>query len=179
MQSKKDLTNKIKKSFNRLYTVLVRLSRKPQNPHMQSSTHMSDVVQAVAFVTAANTTALVDRALAAIREAIVSPAQPQSARAPVSVCNDRDPALAEFEAYLISNLRASDVCEDGEGVRMFNINQVAYLVEECKTKDQQNATRKKLKEHMLNIRLQMRLCPRSGNSECMTGHLHDIYTHCC
>ena len=87
----------------------------------------------------------------------------------VGVRNNRDPALAKFEGYLLGKLRASEVCKHEEGVYMFNINQVAYLVEECKTKEQQKVTKKKVKEHILNIRVQMRRCQRSGNSAYMTA----------
>ena len=72
--NKDNFPNNIKKSFNLAYTVLVRQSRRYQNPHMHASTHMSDVVQAPAAVAAASTVAFADRAFVAIREATVPPA---------------------------------------------------------------------------------------------------------
>jgi hypothetical protein len=66
---------------------------------------------------------------------------PQDAGRQGAIESCRDPQLRAFEAYLLSRMRASDVISDEDGVYLFNVNQVAYLVEGCTTKDEKRSTR--------------------------------------
>jgi hypothetical protein len=113
---------------------------------------------------------ITNRTIGVLREA-----QTQPTGVTGGVHNSRDPALAKFEWYILGSLSASDICKDEEGVYMFNINQVAYLVEGCKTQYEQKAIKKKLKEHILNVRVQMRQCKRTGNSEYMIAYALYLY----
>ena len=58
--------------------------------------------------------------------------------------DSRDPQLRAFEQYLLSHMRASDVTTDSEGAYLFNVNQVAYLVEGSSTTEQKFSTRRRV-----------------------------------
>jgi hypothetical protein len=84
--------------------------------------------------------------------------------------------LQAFEEYLRKHLRASDIAQDSDGIFLFNVNQVAYLVEGCQTKDQQKATKKRIQESMLSINAVVKKCGRTGNgmnyvSPCMHANI--------
>ena len=81
--------------------------------------------------------------------------------------NRRDPQLRAFEHYLLDNLRQSDVTKDNEGVYLFNVNQVAYLVEGCCTRDEQRATRNRLKDalHSLSYVIKRVASGNKGDSQ--------------
>lgn len=69
-------------------------------------------------------------------------AQPAWSEASVANSNSRSgPALAALEDYLLHNLRAADVSTGGGGAQLFNVEQVAFLVEECATQDDRKVTR--------------------------------------
>ena len=125
--------------------------------------------QMAAAITAANAAAITATALSAAASsmATLSSSHPSQALANVEsrVEQQRDPMLRSFEQYLRQNLRASDVATDEEGVFVFNVNQVAYLVEECDSKDKHKATRQKVKESLHSQHLIPRKCPRTGNGE--------------
>lgn len=53
--------------------------------------------------------------------------------------------LVALETYLTSNLKPSDVMMGRDNILLFNVNQVAYLVEGSDTHDKQRATRQRLK----------------------------------
>ena len=76
--------------------------------------------------------------------------------------NRRDPQIRAFEQYLLDNLRQSDVTTDNQGVYLFNVNQVAYLVEGCCTRDEQRTTQRRVKEAISSINTFNTKCPRSG-----------------
>ncbi len=77
----------------------------------------------------------------------------------------RDPLLVSFEKHLLENLKQLDVPKDDLGVYWFNVNRVAYLVENSVTHDQQGTTRKKIKDKTSpNSTINMK-CPKSGSSE--------------
>ena len=79
----------------------------------------------------------------------------------------RDPQLRAFEQYLLSNLRQKDVTTDHEGVYIFNVNQVAYVVEGSTTNEQQTCTRSRLKKAMPSLQSVSRKCPHSGKGEAL------------
>ena len=62
--------------------------------------------------------------------------------------NRRDPQIRAFEQYLLDNLRQSDVTTDNEGVYLFNVNQVAYLVEGSRSQEEKRSTRRRLAEKL-------------------------------
>ena len=69
----------------------------------------------------------------------------------------RDPDLKAFEGYLLQNLRQTDVVKDQEeGVYLFNVNQVAYLVEESTTEDSKRATRIRVAKGIDQLHHQLR-----------------------
>jgi hypothetical protein len=70
--------------------------------------------------------------------------------------------LQAFEEYLRKHLRASDIAQDSDGIFLFNVNQVAYLVEGAATNQDQTTTRGRLKSGMQSIQTQTIKCPRSG-----------------
>ena len=94
-------------------------------------------VQMAAAVAAASMAAATATALTAHSTAVDQP------RLPVNE-DRRDPQLRAFEQYLLQNLRASDVTTDEEGVYLFNVNQVAYLVEGSASKDEKRMTRQRV-----------------------------------
>jgi hypothetical protein len=75
----------------------------------------------------------------------------------------RDTQLRAFEQYLLSHMRASDVTTDSEGVYLFNVNQVAYLVEGCATKDEQRTSRKRLRDALEGVHYTIFRVPPSNN----------------
>jgi hypothetical protein len=74
----------------------------------------------------------------------------------------RDPQLRAFEQYLLRNMRQTDVTTDHEGIYLFNVNQVAYIVEGSTTNEQQTCTRSRLKKAMPSLQSLSRKCPHSG-----------------
>ena len=58
--------------------------------------------------------------------------------------DSRDPMLVAFEAYLLKHMRQSDLQRDEEGVLLFNVNQVAYLVEGSNTDNTKKVTRRRV-----------------------------------
>jgi hypothetical protein len=90
-------------------------------------------------------------------------AAPPTALQPVT--SGRDPMLQAFEEYLRKHLRASDIAQDSDGIFLFNVNQVAYLVEGCQTKDQQKATKKRIQESMHSVNAVVKKCARTGNGK--------------
>lgn len=77
----------------------------------------------------------------------------------------RDPFLVGFEEFLLKKLRQSDVCKDDKGIYMFNVNQVAYVVEESETRDQQNATRKRMASTMPSLQHIIKRLPPSNRGK--------------
>jgi hypothetical protein len=104
--------------------------------------------QMAAAITAANAAAITATALsAAVSTMHAQPASACGGSLPPVVEQQqktRDPLLVQFEEYLLHSLRANDVEKDEEGVYVFNVNQVAYLVEESKTEEQKRASRRKV-----------------------------------
>ncbi len=107
-------------------------------------------VQAAAAISAANTAAAAaastSTALAALVSSANSAAHPSGGVAMVAALgnNGRDPMLSAFENYLLKNMRASDVVHDEEGILLFNVNQVAYLMEGSAVNEEQRQTRKRI-----------------------------------
>ncbi len=62
-------------------------------------------------------------------------------------------------------MRASDVISDEDGVHLFNVNQVAYLVEGCTNKVEQRTTKRRIAEALSSIQVTQRACQRTGNGE--------------
>ena len=77
----------------------------------------------------------------------------------------RDPQLRAFEQYLLSNLRQTDVTTDHEGVYLFNVNQVAYLVEGSINRDEQRVTRRRMADALPKIQAVIKTCDKSGRGE--------------
>jgi hypothetical protein len=73
----------------------------------------------------------------------------------------RDLMLVTLEKYLLQNLRASDVVTGEDGVLLFNVNQVSYIVEGSVTKAEQKDSKKKIKD--TTALMSMRTCVRTGN----------------
>jgi hypothetical protein len=69
--------------------------------------------------------------------------------------------LVTLEKYLLQNLRASDVVTGEDGVLLFNVNQVSYIVEGSVTKAEQKDSKKKIKD--TTALMSMRTCVRTGN----------------
>jgi hypothetical protein len=81
-----------------------------------------------------------------------------------SIEASRDPVLRRFEDYLCSRLRQSDIIMDN-GIWLFNVNQVAYLAEGCETKEQQKATKRRIRDAMNSINIVVKKCARTGNGK--------------
>ncbi len=75
----------------------------------------------------------------------------------------RDPQLRAFEQYLLSNLRQTDVTSDNEGVYLFNVNQVAYLVEGSRSQDEKKSTRRRVTENIQSFSHVMTRPPTPGS----------------
>jgi hypothetical protein len=75
----------------------------------------------------------------------------------------RDPQLRAFEAYLLSRMRASDVISDEDGVYLFNVNQVAYLVEGSRSQDEKKSTRRRVTENLQSFSHVMTRPPTPGS----------------
>ncbi len=73
--------------------------------------------------------------------------------------------LVTLEKYLLQNLRASDVVTGEDGVLLFNVNQVSYIVEGSATNEQQRSTRSRLKDAVPSLQVVTRTCTRSGKGE--------------
>ena len=77
----------------------------------------------------------------------------------------RDPFLVNFEKYLVEKLKPADMYKDNLGVFLFNVNQVAYLVEQSNTKDLQRATRKRISDSLPLYMHVTKRVPPSNNGE--------------
>ena len=120
---------------------------------------------ASAAVIAAATTAA---AIVAANATVDHPSSSSAPRTGLQVNESyRDPQLRAFEQYLLSNLRQKDVTTDHEGVYLFNVNQVAYIVEGSTTNEQQTCTRSRLKKAMPSLQSVSRKCPHSGKGEAL------------
>lgn len=64
----------------------------------------------------------------------------------------RDTLIIKLEKYFLENLDASDVCEDNYGVYMFNLYNMAYLLEESTTEDAKRATRRRVSKALTNFK---------------------------
>ena len=130
--------------------------------------------QMAAAITAANAAAITATAVSAAVSSMAasSSSHPSQALANVEsrVEQQRDPMLRDFEQYLLRNLRASDVATDDEGVYIFNVNQVAYLVEESTTDDQKKSSRRKVASALQKIIHTLRHSQRSSNGEWHTKY---------
>ena len=84
----------------------------------------------------------------------------------------RDPQLRLFEDYLLKNLKASDVVTDQEGFYLFNVNQVAYLVEESSTKVEQKSTVRRVNNGLPGIHHEMKRVPPSNRGELPITQIH-------
>lgn len=116
--------------------------------------------EAVAMISSANTAALMTTAIRAEQQ------QRMDMSAAVSTPVDgRDPVLVALEGHLMENLKASDVQMDDDGVLLFNVNQVAYLAENCKDKEEQKNTKRRIKAEMHKINVVTRRCKRTGNGK--------------
>jgi hypothetical protein len=80
----------------------------------------------------------------------------------------RDPLIRGLDQYLCVTMKDADYTKDEEGVYLFNINKVAYLVEGSKTKDEKKMTRQRVEKALPSISL----CPErtAGNNsgKCLT-----------
>jgi hypothetical protein len=74
--------------------------------------------------------------------------------------------LEAFEKYLLNNLRGSDVAQDSEGILLFNVNQVAYLVEGVSTNDEQRVTRKRVLKALPHLDHTWRRAAPSNKGDC-------------
>jgi hypothetical protein len=102
----------------------------------QQQRHAATIsLDAACAITAANTAAATAAGTASALTAMTQALQQPQSQA---VTNGRDPMLEAFEKYLLNNLRGSDVAQDSEGILLFNVNQVAYLVEGCATQGQKS-----------------------------------------
>jgi hypothetical protein len=77
----------------------------------------------------------------------------------------RDPQLRAFEQYLLSNMRQTDVTTNHEGFYLFNVNQVAYLVEGSITKEQRKTTKNHIAGGFHNLQVTVKKCSRTGNGK--------------
>ena len=77
----------------------------------------------------------------------------------------RDPMLEAFEAHLLKNLRETDVAKDEDGIYLFNVNQVAYLVEGSNTEEKQKTTRNRIKDTVKSLNTKKMRCKRSGQGK--------------
>ena len=111
-------------------------------------------------ISAANTAAAAAAGTTSALAAVAHGLQPQ----PQAMTNERDPMLEAFEKYLLKSFedRVFCVAQDSEGILLFNVNQVAYLVEGSATHEQQNSTRSRLKNAYPSITTTHLKCPRLG-----------------
>jgi hypothetical protein len=123
----------------------------PEPPHLQSSKSTTNTSTHTVNTNTVNTT-------------IVHPQRTQKQVGQVSD-DTRDPMLVTLEKYLLQNLRASDVMTGEDGILLFNINQVAYIMEGSATNKQQNSTRSRLKDAVPSLQVVTRKCPRSGRGK--------------
>jgi hypothetical protein len=77
----------------------------------------------------------------------------------------RDPFLVGFEEFLLKKLRQTDVWKDDKGMYMFNVNQVAYVVEESIAEAQQRATRTRMKKDLPSFNVVRKKCSRTGHGK--------------
>lgn len=160
----------------------------------QAATHAA--TQMAAAITAANAAAITATALSVAVSSMTSPPHPPPTLAVSSgggramatysaVEQQRDAQIVQFEQYLLQNLRASDVAKDEEGVYIFNVNQVAYLVEESTTKDQQKTSRNRIAPVLGSMSYTTRRLPPPANKgkyiilqewflKCLAGNLSII-----
>jgi hypothetical protein len=75
----------------------------------------------------------------------------------------RDPQLRAFEQYLLSNMRQTDVTTNHEGFYLFNVNQVAYLVEGSRSQDEKKSTRRRVTENLQSFSHVMTRPPTPGS----------------
>ena len=69
--------------------------------------------------------------------------------------------VALFGEYLMHNLDEKDICVDKNGSKLFNLNQVAYIMEGSITNKQQNSTRKRLRHTTEKFKVNGK-CRKSG-----------------
>jgi hypothetical protein len=106
-------------------------------PHLQSSKSTTNTSTHTVNTNTTNTTN-------AVNTTIIHPHNTQKHTG--QVCDDTgDPFLVALEKHLLERLDAHDVVTGEDGVLLFNVNQVAYIMEESYTDKQQNSTRSRLK----------------------------------
>lgn len=142
--------------------------------------------EAVAMISSANTAAIMTTAIQAAQEKQqqqnLSSAVAMAPAVPV-VPDARDRMLVSLEVYLKRNMKEADIqcCEDGK--LLFNVNQVAYLVDDGNdkedtktgetkedgkiTKSEQKTIKRRIKEGLKKIHFVRRQCKRTGNGKCM------------
>lgn len=92
-----------------------------------------------------------------------------------ALMDKREPISVKFEEYLIENLSPSDMYKDNHGMYMFNVDQVAYLVDKCASSDDKRTIQRRMKEAARSISTEPRRCPKSGKGEPHT-HTHNPVT---
>jgi hypothetical protein len=105
----------------------------------------------------------------AMAVATTTTSTPTPAMAVAAVQDNRDPFLVSFEKHLLEKLDKASVGKDKSGVYLFNVNQVAYLVEGRETNDQQGVARKRIKDYVSSMKTVPMRCRKSGQGQfCVT-----------
>ena len=74
--------------------------------------------------------------------------------------------MVALEKHLLERLDAHDDVTGEDGVLLFNVNQVAYIVEETNTQEnKQRTTRRHLEDANPPLKTIMRKCPKSYQGE--------------
>ena len=119
---------------------------------------MSSGAESAAVIAAPNT--IVDR---------ISKVQPDLTESQIEGSSaaeqQRSPLLRKFEQYLKEKLDDYYIDQDKDGVNIFNVNQVAYMMEGCKNRNQQRALKDKIWGRLSPQQVIPMKCLRSGHGE--------------
>lgn len=113
--------------------------------------------EAVAMISAANTAAIMTTAIRAEQEQQLGLPLPAAMEA--AVPDGRDPMLMALEGHLKQKLKQSDMQYDSENVMIFNVNQVAYILEECSTDNGKRLSRERVEKGLNDITYVKRQVP--------------------
>jgi hypothetical protein len=126
----------------------------PEPPHLESSKSNTNTLTHTVNTNTTNTT----------NTTIIYPHHTQKQTGQVSD-DTGDPFLVALEKYLLELLDAHDVVIGEDGVLLFNVNQVAYIVEEKYTNEDQNSTRRRIKEAKPPLETVPTRCAHLGKGE--------------
>lgn len=114
--------------------------------------------EAVAMISSANTAAIMATVIRAEQEQ-----QQQTLSLPVTtedaVPDSCDPLLMTLEGHLKQKLKKCDMQYDKDNIMIFNLNQVAYILEECSTENAKKLSRERVEKGLSEITFVKRKVP--------------------